>query len=112
MAFIQVDYNNAVSQAKKLEQAASECHDAINAIKKELAELENGWQGNSGDAMKEKLLESLGELTQTEARLEQTASDIRSVAEELLERDREAAEKVKQVTAGFNALKNALDKFF
>lgn len=112
MAFIQVDYNNAVSQARKLEQAASECRDAINAIKKELTELESGWQGNSGDAMKEKLLVSLDELTKTEAQLEETASDIRIVAKDLLERDKEAAKKVEQVTAGFDTLKNALNKFF
>lgn len=112
MDFIQVDFNNAEAQAKKLDQAASECQDAISAIQKELTELERGWQGNSGDAMKEKLTESLAELNKTKAQLEQTAANIRTVAKELLQKDQEAAEKVKKAIAGFDSMKNALNKFF
>lgn len=112
MAFIQVDYNNAEAQAKKLEQAAAECQDAISTIQKELAELERGWQGNSGDAMKEKLSESLKELTRTKGELEQEAANIRTVAKELLDQDKETAEKVKKVLDGIDSLKSAFNKFF
>ncbi len=112
MAFIQIDFNNAEAQAKKLDQAAAECQDAIRAIQKEYAKLEHSWQGDSGDAMKEKLSETLTKLIKTKAQLEQIAANIRSVAKSLLEHDQESAEKVKKAMAGLGSVISAVDKFF
>lgn len=87
MAFIQVDYFNAIAQAKKLEDAAERCGEALRTIKAQSGNSEQFWQGNSGKAMRAKMQETSGELLAAQRELQSLAAAIRKVAEELKETD-------------------------
>lgn len=87
MAFIQLDYLNAIAQAKKLESAADKCGEALRTIKSQSGNSEQFWQGNSGKAMRAKMAETVRELTAAQKELSAVAAAIRKVAEELKETD-------------------------
>lgn len=91
MAYIQIDYENAVLMAKRLDAAAEKCGEAAKNMKTQSGNAEQYWKGNSGNAMRAKMLESVKELAAIQSLLLTTAGDIRRVAEELKEADQNAA---------------------
>ncbi len=93
---IRVDYDNALAQAKKLEEAKKLCAEQVNTIRGIVSTLEECWQGNSGAAMSEKFAEWMERQVMQEARLELEAKRIKKVVEELKRRDEEAAAMIKQ----------------
>ena len=88
MGFIQIDYENAIAQAKKLELAAEECGQASKTLKSQSGNSERFWQGASGNAMRRKIDESVKELNTLQSELRATASAIRTIAEELRRKDK------------------------
>ncbi len=88
MGFIQIDYENAIAQAKKLELAAEECGQASKTLKSQSGNSERFWQGASGNAMHRKMDESVKELNTLQSELRATASAIRTIAEELRRKDK------------------------
>ncbi len=87
MAFIQLDYLNAIAQAKKLETAADRCGEALKIIQNQAGSSEQFWQGNSGKAMRAKMTETASQLSAAQSELSAVAAAIRRVAEELKEAD-------------------------
>ena len=88
MGFIQIAYENAIAQAKKLEIAADECGEASKTLKSQSGNSEQFLQGASCNAMRRKMAESVKELTTLQSDLRGTASVIRTVAEELRRKDK------------------------
>ncbi len=88
MGFIQVDYDNAIAQAKRLEAAADQCGEAYRAIRLQSGRSERFWQGNSGNVIRTKMAESVKELQAVQSDLRETAAVIRKVAEELRRKDK------------------------
>ena len=88
MGFIQIDYENAIAQAKKLEIAADECGTASKTLKSQSGNSERFWQGASGNAMRRKMAESVKELNTLQNDLRTTASVIRTIAAELRRKDK------------------------
>lgn len=91
MAFIQVDYDNAIAQAKKLEAAADYCGEVSGTIRSQEGDSERYWKGRAGDAMRGKMEETAKELEAVKGQLRSAAAAIRRVAEELREKDRQLA---------------------
>lgn len=91
MAFIQVDYDNAIAQAKKLEAAADHCSEVSRTISSQGGDSERYWRGRAGDAMRIKMEETAKELEAVKGQLQSTAAAIRRVAEELREKDQQLA---------------------
>ena len=87
MAFIQLDYLNAIAQAKKLEAAADRCGEALKTLRSQAGSSEQFWQGNSGKAMRAKMAETANQLSAAQSELLAIAATIRKVAEELKETD-------------------------
>ena len=62
MGFIQIDYENAIAQAKKLEIAADECGTASKTLKSQSGNSERFWQGASGKSISSWMDEALHKL--------------------------------------------------
>ncbi len=88
MGFVQVDYDNAIAQAKRLDAAADQCGEAFREISLQSGRSERFWQGNSGNAMRAKMAESVRELQRIQGDLRKTAALIRKAAEELRRKDK------------------------
>lgn len=95
MSFLHVDYENAIAQAKRLEQAASLCGDSHAKLQKEHKQSEMFWTGESGNAMRLQMVAVIRELNYTKQHIEEAAALIRRVAEELRKKDEEMGSMIR-----------------
>ena len=84
---ISVEYTMAIAEARKLEQAAESCGEALTLINQEITNSSGFWVGNSGDAMRSRLQESYRLITKIKSEYETIARNIRSAAETIKEKD-------------------------
>ena len=95
MGLISIDYYNAVRQAKKLQNAAEQCDDAVNAANKVCSEIEQNWSGEAAEAFKLKINEWKKENIQIAEELRDVAQLIKMVAKQIKEADEAAASAMK-----------------
>ncbi len=94
MGFLSIDYDKAIAQAKKLDEAALLCAGAIKDLKKERNNSGTIWTGESGEAMRTKAEELEKELKNGKSMLASAAEDIRRVAYELRKEDERARSRI------------------
>lgn len=94
MGFLRVDYDRAIAQAKKLEQAAALCSNSLADLRRERNNSEGFWIGESGNAMRMQAAAAEKELLSAKEQLTAIASNIRRVAEELRKKDEEMRHRI------------------
>lgn len=94
MAFLRIDYEKAIAQAKELERAAELCGTSLNDLRRERNNSEAFWTGNAGNAMRGQMEASERELGNVKSQLVTIAADIRRVAEELKKKDMELKNRI------------------
>lgn len=76
-----LNYELAISQAKKLESAASECREMIATVQKQIAAIQQSWTGEAADAMVEKLHAWVKDTTQSANTLDSLAARVKQKAD-------------------------------
>lgn len=84
---ISLDYLSAMNQAKKLDNVAEEYSSIISDIQRQLSEIEESWQGEASEALKNKLTEYLEKAKKTRSEINNTATKIRRVAQAIKDAD-------------------------
>ena len=104
MTEIKIDYDNAISQSAKLENAAQECIQQANDAAKTANSLTEVWAGISGMAMQEKYSAWIAKQQKIGNQLSDVAKQIRSTAEKMKAEDEELARVINAGDGGNDAL--------
>ena len=104
MATIQINYDQALAQAKKLSSAAQTCQQEADKAQRVANELAAGWQGDSGKAIQEKYAAWIREQRAIATELNNVAGSIRSVVEELKREDEAQAAAIRSIGKGASGL--------
>lgn len=80
---IKLNYERALSQAKQLNTAASECREAIASVQNQIAQIQQSWAGEAAEAMIEKLRAWIKETSQTAEKLDNLAARVKKKADYL-----------------------------
>lgn len=79
---INVEYNEMIAQAKRLEDAADECSEAASRISAKTADMLEHWKGETAEATFLKLVEMLKETNFIQQELREAAAKLRRQAEQ------------------------------
>ena len=89
---IRVETESALKYAKTLSQKAQECREQADEANSICDSLINAWEGESGVEMQEKLREWSGKQKKIAENLENTVNRITTVVNDIIEKDRRAAQ--------------------
>lgn len=96
---VKIDYDQALAQAKKLDQAAAKCGQAIKTLKTSKNNLSSFWKGKAYTAMDGKLNAQISSLTSTQAKLTAAANDIRTVVRDMQATDKNVSGIIRRVSS-------------
>lgn len=83
MAFLKLDYDIAVSQAEEIRKAGNTCNEVADEISKQIAAIQESWEGDSSAALITKLTEMQKKYNTLGTNLNKYATDIKSKAAQL-----------------------------
>lgn len=88
---IDLDYNRAIAQARKLEDVASQLEESvIKAMTEAAEELSGAWKGSNGQLYLSKVTGRQEELRKTAKKIRKIAKTIREEAQEIRKQERMA----------------------
>ena len=83
MAFIKLDYDIAVTQAEEIRKAGNSCIEVADDLSKQIAAINEGWDGGTSDALIDKLTEMQKKYREIGNNLKKYANEIKGKAAEL-----------------------------
>lgn len=94
MSEIRIDYSNARQQARKLQEAAAQCEDAIRELRRAESEIPSCWTGEAATAYLQGLEKRIEEISRIRRQADDLADMIRTTAARFEEAERRTKEAI------------------
>lgn len=87
MALIKLSYNLAINQANEIKKAGTTCGDVADEITKQIAVIQQSWEGDTADALILKLNSLKSEYSTLSSTLNDNATSLINIANNIKDAD-------------------------